>query len=127
MGRALAFRIPLSCLLLAWAFGGCTSSAPAEAPPDARAASPESNEDGGLEVDAPSADASGCARDGDCAPDDPCLPAKCVLRASLGEQNAACEESGPPIGACVCTKGECTEVPFDAPNGRDRARAEIDG
>jgi hypothetical protein len=59
---------------------------------------------------APTAAASTCAKDTDCAWDDPCLPKRCVA-ASAAPTAAGCDESVPPEGTCVCFDRRCAYRP----------------
>jgi hypothetical protein len=52
-----------------------------------------------------------CTTNADCGWDDDCMPTRCV-GASPRE---ACDESGPPPGACSCLEGACTLEPKLAP------------
>lgn len=120
--------VTLALSLLAVACGaepaGGPEPAPAPAPATPAKAAPASTTAATPADRAEAPPPAGCVRDQDCAPDHPCVPRRCVPR----EQAVAdhpCEETGPPIGACVCVEGGCAEVPFDAPDGRDRARAAI--
>lgn len=71
-----------------------------EAPP-----APIATEENAAEV-VPPAPPLACASDGDCHFDDACTPTRCVAEPALGR--AACAESGPTPGACVCVSERCT-------------------
>ncbi len=52
-----------------------------------------------------------CAADADCVPNDQCAPTACVVRepGTTDSEVQACDETGPPIGPCVCVEGRCRE------------------
>lgn len=52
-----------------------------------------------------------CSSDAECGWDDPCQPTRCV---EAGIQ-AACEETAPRPGACLCLAGACTLKPDRPP------------
>ncbi|MBK8937707.1 MAG: hypothetical protein IPM79_08695 [Polyangiaceae bacterium] len=52
-----------------------------------------------------------CSADDDCGWDDPCAPTRCVEP----QPPAACEETAPAPGACLCVEGACTLKPKTAP------------
>lgn len=55
-----------------------------------------------------------CSSDADCGFDDPCVPQRCVA-AKLDAGQAACEETAPAPGVCLCLQGGCTLEPTAAP------------
>lgn len=58
-------------------------------------------------------DPTRCERDEQCVQDDLCIPTQCIFEPFEVLYGAVeCEESGPPIGTCVCVEGECQEVPL---------------
>jgi len=54
--------------------------------------------------------AASCAKDTDCAWDDPCLPKRCVAAASAPPPTT-CDKSIPPDGTCVCFDRQCAYRP----------------
>jgi hypothetical protein len=54
--------------------------------------------------------AASCAKDSDCAWDDPCVPRRCVA-AAASPPAVGCDKSVPPEGTCVCFDRRCAYRP----------------
>ncbi|MEZ4448742.1 MAG: hypothetical protein R3B09_04615 [Nannocystaceae bacterium] len=67
----------------------------------------------------PSGRGDACEDDAGCGWDHACLPQRCVGAASAAPEAAACDESGPPPGACVCVTGRCMTRPDPPPPPSD--------
>jgi hypothetical protein len=108
------------CLLVTLLIAACTSPSPA---PSAAPEKPDTQP--GSAPAAPRAVATGasaaqpaatppapaaCARDADCAWEDPCRPTRCVPAAAQPPA-AGCDKSVPPEGTCVCFDRRCAYRP----------------
>lgn len=57
--------------------------------------------------------AAKCTADADCGFDDTCIPTRCIAASST--PSAACDESAPAPGTCLCVAGACTLKPKQPP------------
>jgi hypothetical protein len=81
-----------------------TPGSVAASPDPSPSATPPAPSSGGASA------AFSCAKDSDCAWDDPCQPRRCVA-AGAAPPAVGCDKSVPPEGTCVCFDRQCAYRP----------------